>query len=100
MLFRLGDYAKAEPYIRESLRYDAKLAKAHYRLGLILEKQGNAGEAMRELTEAASLEPTYPEPQYGLAQLFRGTGEPEKAKAALKEFERRRTLRGKEPPLP
>ena len=95
MLLKLGKGEEAEPYLREALDYDPKMAEARYRLGTLLEKQGKNDEAIKELTEAAALDPDYPEPQYALARLYRQLGDPEKAQAALKEFQRRKSVRRK-----
>jgi Flp pilus assembly protein TadD len=50
------------------------------------EKKGRAEEAVRELEEAARLDPSYPEPLYALARLYRRIGQPEKADRALERF--------------
>jgi Flp pilus assembly protein TadD len=57
-------------------------------LGVTLEKKGRSAEAIQELEEAARLDPSYPEPQYALARLYRKNGDAEKADRALAAFQR------------
>jgi tetratricopeptide (TPR) repeat protein len=98
MLLKLGEHSKAEPYLREALRYNPQHAEGHYRLGLLLEKQGHDAAAIEEQTAAARLDQAYPDPQYALARLYRQIGEPQKAKDALDEFQRRKSRKGRPDP--
>jgi tetratricopeptide (TPR) repeat protein len=87
LLTRLDRLDEAEVRFRESLRIDASFAPAHYQLGVVLEKKGRIGEARNELEEAARLDAGSSATQYALARLYRRTGEPAKADAALRRFE-------------
>lgn len=99
MLLKLGKHGDAEPYLRESLRYNPGFAEAHYRFGMLLEKKGNVAEAIKEQTEAASLDVEYPEPEYALARLYRQAGDMEKAKIALQEFQKRKRQKEEKRPV-
>ena len=83
---RLNRLDEAEPLFRESAGEDARFAAAHYQLGLVLEKKGQAAAAIAEQSQAAELDPAYPEPHYARARLFRRAGEVEKANGALARF--------------
>jgi tetratricopeptide (TPR) repeat protein len=48
----LGDYAKAEPKLREALRLDPSLREAHYNLGVVLRETGRPDEAIDEYAAA------------------------------------------------
>jgi tetratricopeptide (TPR) repeat protein len=87
LLTRLDRLDEAEARFREALRIDASFAPAHYQLGVVLEKKGTLGEARNELLEAARLDASSSATQYALARLYRRTGEPAKADAALRRFE-------------
>jgi tetratricopeptide (TPR) repeat protein len=88
LLVKIGRLEEAETFLQESLRYDPRFPKAHYQMGLLLEKQSKDNEAIRELNEAAALDPTYPEPHYVLGKIYRRTGDPVKAKAAWATFQK------------
>ena len=79
LLIRLDRLDEAEPLFRESAGEDARFAAAHYQLGLVLEKKGQAAAAIAELSQAAELDPSYPEPHYALARLYRRSGDAKRA---------------------
>jgi tetratricopeptide (TPR) repeat protein len=89
-LVKLGRFQEAEPYLKESLQYDTKLPQAHYQLGLLLERQKKAPEGVEELNRAASLDPSYAEPHYVLARIYRRKGDTTKAQAELTAFQKRK----------
>jgi tetratricopeptide (TPR) repeat protein len=88
MLVKLGRWEEAEGYLRESLRYDPKLPQAHYHLGLLLEKQKKDAEAIRELQQATSLNPSYAEPYQALGKIYHRIGDEESAQTAFETFQR------------
>ena len=55
LMVKLGRLDEAGLYLRESLSFDAKIAKAHYELGVLLEKQRKDDDAIEELNQAISL---------------------------------------------
>ncbi|MFN7995568.1 MAG: tetratricopeptide repeat protein [Bryobacteraceae bacterium] len=89
MLLRQGEPWKAEPYLREALRYEEKLAKAHYLLASALEGERKNAEAVEQLKRAAELDVSYPEPWYALARLYRKAGQAQEVETALAEYEKR-----------
>jgi Flp pilus assembly protein TadD len=57
------------------------------RLGQVLEKKGQSEDAVRELKEAATLDPTYPEPHYALARIYKRQGNLRSSQQELTLFE-------------
>lgn len=94
---KLGNLEEAEPYLREALEYDSRLAQAHYQSGLLFEKQGRTSQAIGELTEAASLDPTYPEPHYALGRIYQAKGDSQQAAAAFETFRHLKKEKREEP---
>jgi len=88
LLLKLGKIEEAETYFRESLRYDSRLPQTHYQLGLFLEKQERNEEAIRELKQASAYDPSYAEPQYALARIYRRIGDNMNAEVALNTFQK------------
>jgi tetratricopeptide (TPR) repeat protein len=82
-----GRIAEAEPYLREAVGHEPKLAQARFQLGVLLEKQKKYKDAIEELSTAVSLDPKYPEPHYALARIYRLTGDLKSAEGAAKTFQ-------------
>ncbi len=82
--------AEAERNLREAIRLDPELAKAHFQLGTVLEDTARPEEALKELGEAARLEKGYAEPHMAMARILHKLGREEEAK---KEVESYRQLR-------
>lgn len=85
LLTRMGELKEAEALLREAVGYDARLAEAHYRLGVNLHKQAQDEAAVAQLRQAVELDPSAPEPLYTLGQLYRERGD---AVAAAEAFDR------------
>ena len=77
----LGRTKEAEADLREALRLDTQLAVAHYRLGNILQQQGQIDAAVQEQLQAVRLDAKYAEPHVALAHMYSQLGR----KAAAKE---------------
>lgn len=92
-LMALNNLTEAETHLREALRYDARLASAHYQLGQALEKQGRYAEALPSLSQAVTLDPTYPEPHYTLGRIYQRQGDKEKAATAFETFQKLKKLK-------
>jgi tetratricopeptide (TPR) repeat protein len=88
LLRRQGQLARAEELLREAVRHDDSLARAHYELGVVLEQQGDAAGAVQSLQKAAATDATYAEPFYALSRIYRRQGQRSDADAALATFER------------
>jgi len=89
-LLRMGKSKDAERELRESLRYDPKLAQAHYHLGRVLEKEGRETEAIDEYLSAVSGDTGSPDACYSLAMLYRKLHRDTEANAMFAEFKRRK----------
>src|SRR5262249_47001803 len=68
------DLARAERYARQYLRREpepraSSHAVAHWRLGLVLEKQGKKADAISELKTATKLDPTFEQARKDLKRL-------------------------------
>jgi tetratricopeptide (TPR) repeat protein len=90
LLLRLGKAAEAEKMLREALRYDPKLAQAHYRLGRSLERQGHDSDAIEEYRKAVAGDTSSADACYALAQLFRKQHREAESAAMFEEFKRRK----------
>ena len=88
LFVKLERLDEAKPYLRESLKYDSRFPKAHYQMGLLLEKQKNDDTALHELEEATSNDPAYPEPHYLMGRIYTRRGEKAKADAEWQAFQR------------
>jgi tetratricopeptide (TPR) repeat protein len=87
VLVRTGKLEWAEDCLRESLRYDPRFPKAHYELGVLLEKKRDDANAVRELRESISFNPAYPEPHYALGQIYRRMGDSKQAENEWSKFQ-------------
>ena len=56
-LFEAGKYADASINYRKAIQKDPQFGEAHYRLGLVALKQGDARQAYAELSRAVELLP-------------------------------------------
>lgn len=99
-LISLNNLTEAESHLREALRYDARLAQAHYQLGQALEKQGREAEAVRSLSQAVTLDPVYPEPHYTLGRIYQRLGEAKKAAEAFETFRKLKKMKAEKSATP
>jgi tetratricopeptide (TPR) repeat protein len=90
LLLRMGKSENAEEALRESLRYDPKLAQAHYHLGRTLEKEGKEAEAIDQYVTAVSGDTEASDACYSLAMLYRKLHRDVEANAMFAEFKRRK----------
>jgi len=90
LLLRLGETAAAENALRESLRYDAKLARTHYYLARVLEKEGRDSEAVQEFKIAVAGDPASADACYSLAMLYRKLHRENEANDMFAEYRKRR----------
>jgi predicted Zn-dependent protease len=88
LLLRTEKLNEAAPLLKKAIDYDGTSSQAHYRLGLILEKQGNEEAAIPELKRSAELDPKYPDPLYALARLYRRQGKMAEAAQAFEAFQK------------
>ena len=78
---------EARKNLDDALRYDPKLAQAHYQLGRVLEMQGQFAAAAEALTNASELDPEYPEPHLALGRLYHRTGNRQRAADEIVRFQ-------------
>jgi tetratricopeptide (TPR) repeat protein len=90
LLFRMGETEAAEKALRESLSYDEKLARTHYYLGRVLEKEGRQSEAITEYRSAVTGDTQASDACYSLAMLYRKLHREAEAEAMFAEFRRRK----------
>lgn len=91
LLLRMERLKEAEASLRESLRYDPKLAQTHWYLGRTLEKQGQDTEAIKEYKQAVSADPASADACYSLAMLYRKLHREPDAQAMFAEYKRRKS---------
>jgi tetratricopeptide (TPR) repeat protein len=90
LLLRLDETGAAENALRESLRYDAKLARTHYYLARVLEKEDRASEAVQEFRIAVADDPASADACYSLAMLYRKLQREAEANDMFAEYRKRR----------
>jgi tetratricopeptide (TPR) repeat protein len=90
LLLRIGEPDAAEKVLRESLRYDAKLAKTHYYLARVLEKEDRDTEAIAEYQTAVAGDAASTDACYSLAMLYRKLRREPEANAMFAEYRKRR----------
>ena len=90
--FYLGEIARterewrtAEAAYRQALVCDSANGEAHLRLGIVLGNQKRFAEALRQLKEAARLQPNESSPHYHLASLYRQLGRNAEAESEYKK---------------
>ncbi len=94
LLLRLKKFLEAEAALREALRYDPRMAIAHYHLGRTLESEGKGEDAVAEYKAAAELDTTLASPLDSLGQLYRRLGRTDDAERALAEYRKRKAASG------
>jgi tetratricopeptide (TPR) repeat protein len=82
----LNRSADAEKNLREALRLDPTLAKAHFQLGTVLEDRGRPEDALTELGEAARLDGGYAEPHMAMARILHKLGREADAKKEVEAY--------------
>ncbi len=98
LLIKLGRLPEAETCLDESLKYDFRFAKAHFQMGVLLEKQKKHEPACKELLEAVQYDPSYPEPHYLLGRIYTRQGNKQKADAEWQTFQKLKQETPKEQP--
>ena len=86
----LNRLADSEKSIRDALRLDPELARAHFQLGTVLEDEDKPQAALSELKEASRLDPAYPEPHMAMARIYHKIGQEDEAKQEVKIYLRLR----------
>lgn len=87
LLLRLNRVAEAKKAIGKALSIDPRFPEAHYRMGLVLEREGSSKDAEAEFKQAAALNPGYAGPHYALARLYERSGKMKRAQAEQAMFQ-------------
>lgn len=82
----LNRLPEAEKNLREAIRIEPDLAKAHFQLGTVLDDLDRPQEALAELREAARLDAAYPEPHMAMARLLHKLGRESDAKEEVHTY--------------
>ncbi len=90
LLLRLDETAAAEQALRESLRYDPNLARTHYYLARVLEKEGREEEAVKDFQIAVKSDAGSADACYSLAMLYRKLHRESQANEMFSEYRKRR----------
>lgn len=88
LLCTLGRTDDAETYLKSALKEAPGFPKAHFQLGLLLEKKNLHSAAIEELKLAIANDPSYAQPYYVLGRVYTQIHQPAKAKNALAHFEK------------
>ena len=81
------DLAEAQQHLDKAIALNARLAEPHAELGIVFEKGNRLGLARGELERAVELDPNFAAVLYKLAELYRKTGELERAQKTLEKFQ-------------
>jgi len=75
--------SQAETLLRHAIALHASVFEAHYQLGNLALRKGNAREALEEFTTAARLRPDNPKVHFALQRTYRRLGRTEDARREL-----------------
>ena len=92
-----GELAKSLSEMRIALQYNRESATVHLEMASLMQKTGNAGEALEYARQAVQLDPQDPDPHWFLANIYlrpRGRQNPtaESLKDAIQELEKLKEL--------
>uniref|UniRef100_Q01TF8 Tetratricopeptide TPR_2 repeat protein n=1 Tax=Solibacter usitatus (strain Ellin6076) TaxID=234267 RepID=Q01TF8_SOLUE len=85
-LLHLEEAERAIPYLEAAVRADPKMTAAHASLGLAYARAGQPAKAVSHLEAASSLDDDG-SLTYQLSRAYQATGQPERARQALKQYE-------------
>lgn len=84
------DAERVEQLLRSSLTLDPSLVEAHYQLGVVLAEQRQDAQAVVEFERVITSQPEFAEAHYRLAQIYQRTGQKDKARAEIAEYDQLR----------
>lgn len=79
---------EAEVLLQSAVRLDPKFAQAYLQLGVLQAKREDWQSARESYEKAATSDPNFPDPHFRLAQLYKRTGDQQRASQELQAFER------------
>jgi tetratricopeptide (TPR) repeat protein len=86
--YRQKNYAKAKTALKEVLKENPDHKDAHYRLGVILGKEGAIKDAIGQFEKTISIDPDYGKAYYNLGVLHITAGDIESTGKAIRYFDR------------
>jgi tetratricopeptide (TPR) repeat protein len=86
-LIASNQLTEAEKNLQEALGYDSHLPQARYQLGRVLEMRGDYRAAVEALRQAATLDPTYPEPHLLLGRIYHRLGEGQLGESEIEQYQ-------------
>ena len=92
----LGDYAAAEPLLKQAEALNPNHYDTRYNLGFVLAKLGRPQEALLHLEKAVQLNPASSEARFQLAAVLRGLGQEQRARQELETFQQKKQQSVKE----
>ena len=92
-----GKLSEAEGHIREAIGYAPNLYQAHYRLGMVLEKESKNDVALEEFRKAAASNQFYAPAYLALGRIYGKLGKKEEAEQALTRFRELKAEAGRKP---
>ena len=92
----LGNYADAEPLLRQAVALNPNHYQSRYNLGFVLAKLGKPQEARIHLEKALQLKPESSEARFQLAAVLRSLGQDERAQEELEKFQEKKQKSVKE----
>src|SRR6266702_2282645 len=92
----LGDYAAAEPLLKQAVVLNPNHYDSRYNLGFVLAKLGRGQEALVQLEKAVQLNSASSEARFQLAAVLRSLGEEQRARKELEDFQERKQQSVKE----
>jgi tetratricopeptide (TPR) repeat protein len=87
LLLRSGDTVRAKGYFEEALKINPNSAEAHFRLGVVLEKDKDFDGALERYRKAVEADPKLAKSYYRSALIFLRIGKDAEAKAQFRAFE-------------
>lgn len=79
---------QAEALLEQAVRIDPKFAEAYLQLGVLQSQRGQWESAKASYERAAAANAEFPDPHFRLAQVYKHTGDAQRAAAELETFER------------
>jgi tetratricopeptide (TPR) repeat protein len=86
----LGNYADAEPFLRQAVALNPNHYESRYNLGFVLAKLGKPQDALPHLQKALQLKPESSEARFQLAAVLRSLGQEQQAREELEKFQEKK----------
>lgn len=87
MLLKRGEYGRAKPYVEEALKINSTSAEAHFRLGSILEQEGDLAGALAQYKDATTSDPKLASAYYRASRIYQRLGRTTEAQQQFLAFQ-------------